>query len=296
MRAIFFLLLSLPLLSCAISPKYPIDINDIGEVGFNKTEVLSLGQLVNVAYTLFDNDESDDNPSFPKPFVQGFKPLMNLQGQDDVYTSTKEFYGHLSWMNNSPGTLVISIRGTSDAEEWLDDAKFFQTPFSKNTDYGDVELGFHEIFQSFTVSKPQSKTFISLSEYLEQLKNVQRIIVVGHSLGSSLATLLAFDVSVNNFAKEVNVLTFASPLTGNKQFVNAFQSRIKNSLRVVNEPDLVPRVPPEILGFQHVWHELEINSHQFPEIKQSILCYHSLLTYLYILSDKKIPLASSCKV
>ena len=295
MTKIAFLLSVLFLLAgCASSGKYPVRWDQINQVGFSQEEVIELGQLVNIAYTLFDGNEADYNPAFPNPFLTGFKPMMNLQAEDDVYTNGKELYGHLSMLEDSPGTLVISIRGTSDDQEWIDDVKFFKEPFSDNKEYGRVELGFKEVFSSFTVSKPGDNVSTPLNEHLANLQNVERIVVVGHSLGSSLATLVAFDSSVNRYAPDIDLLTFASPLTGDKAFVRAFQSRIKDSLRIVNKPDIVPRVPPTLFGFRHMWHELEINSRSQSYIKHGLVCFHSLLTYLNILSDGRVAVEPKC--
>lgn len=279
---------------CAITGKYEVDMQQADELGFSKKEMIELGQLVNIAYELFNGGKKPQNPNpeFPADFVPGYTPIRNLQGVDNIHRKTKEFYGHLSWLDADPGTLVISIRGTSDAQEWIDDAKFELVDYSDNKEYGCVELGFKEIFSSFTVSKPGGE-YSPLDEFLQSEAGIKKIIVVGHSLGSSLATLVAFDADVSGYAEQVQLLTFASPLTGNAKFVKAFQARIKDSVRIVNHPDIVPRVPPEIFGYRHVWHELEINSKDNPGIKHSILCYHSLLTYLHVL-DEEIPLAGNC--
>ena len=213
---------------------------------------------------------------------------------DKDYHTTKEFYGHVAKMSAAPATLVISIRGTSDAQEWLDDAKFLMTDYSDNPDFGRVEEGFREIFASFTVSLPGEKGSTSLGNFLAGFGDIKRLIVVGHSLGSSLATLVAFDADVSNYAGHVQLLNFASPLTGDARFVKAFQHRIKDSVRLVNEPDLVPRVPPPLFGYRHIWHELKVDSHQQKSIERNVGCYHSLLTYLHML-DSNINVIEQCK-
>lgn len=279
-----------------------IDVSRLDTVGFTQTEVLELGQLVAAAYTQFDGAKDVANPAMPSTFVKGYHPFANLVAHDNKREKRDEFYGHLSWQESSDKnkTLVISIRGTSDFHEWVADAKFFKTPYNDNPAYGEVELGFKEVYSSFQIATPGSDQFTPIDEYLSgltEIKNgeLEKVIVVGHSLGSSLATLLAFDISTENYANTTNLLTFASPLTGDKTFVNSFNSNIKNSARIVNRPDIVTRVPPEAIKFEHVQHELEINSHEFEHIKRSVLCYHSVQTYLNILSDGKIALASKCQ-
>lgn len=281
------------LTACASSGKFPITESQLGEYDFSKPELIELGKLVEVAYTIFRGDETVANPPFPDPFQAGFKPIRNLQGRDNPKDTTAEYYGHLSWKEDEPKTLVITIRGTSDGQEWLDDFKFAKVWYSENEDFGHVEKGFHEIFKTFTVSVPGESETQALSEYLAALEDVEEILVVGHSLGSSLATLVAFEANLLAHANKTELLTFASPLTGDQRFVNAFQTRIVDAVRVVNRPDLVPRVPPKLFGFRHIWHELEYDSHPNPYIKNSVGCYHSLLTYLHLL-DSSICLEAKC--
>jgi hypothetical protein len=46
--------------------------------------------------------------------------------------------------------------------------------------------------------------------------------------------------------------TFASPAVGDSSFATAFNGLGLPSWRVVNAPDLVPKLPPQILSFTHV--------------------------------------------
>ncbi|MBT8115106.1 MAG: lipase family protein [Arenicella sp.] len=301
-KTVLLLAIVLSLSACGIvKPEYPIDMEQSAALGFDKPAILTFGRLVNLAYKIFDaqlkDNRNDPNPPFPSPFQAGFTPIANLQGMDSS-KGRKELYGHLSWLGpEQHGVLVISIRGTSDRQEWIDDWKLGKVHYNDNRDFGRVELGFKEIFASFTVSKPDAAVFVQLDTFMRGLKHrLNRIIVVGHSLGSSLATLVAFNATISDYADEVELLTFASPLTGDAKFVSAFQSRIKNSVRVVNKPDLIPRVPAPYFGYRHIWHELEIDSHPIKRIKHSIACYHSLPTYLYVLDGGISRLEEQCVV
>ena len=294
---VIFLSLMIVLSGCAVLGEFAINFEQASKHGFHKTKIIQLGQLVNVAYQIFDGQraakENHPSPAFPEPFLSGFTPLVNLQGVDNVHRTTKEFYGHVSRLDSAPTTIVVSIRGTSDAQEWIDDVKVDLVSYSGNPEFGRVELGFKEILNSLTTAAPSSTEFAALDDYLASLENVDRIIVVGHSLGSSVATLAAFKFKLAKLASDVQLLTFASPRTGDHEFVEAFEKVIKDSVRVVNKPDLVPRVPPKILAYRHIWRELEIDSKQDKSIKHSVVCFHSLLSYLHIL-DNDIQVAESC--
>ncbi len=295
------------LAACDIKGKYPISWEKTTELGFEHKDIIDLGRLILIDYALFDGDPKRANPEFPnaKSFPEDanlltrYVPIANLQGQDKEArfkesSQLKELYGHVWRSSQTPSTIVVSIRGTSDEQEWIDDAKFELVPFSSNPKDGNVELGFNEIFKSFTVSQPNDEKFTALDDYLSRLRNVKKIIVTGHSLGSSLATLTAYQVTRLRSNAKVQLLNFASPLTGDPKFAKAFQSKITDSIRIVNKPDIVPRMPFPLFGYRHIWHELAISSYSKPDIVNSVLCYHSLNTYLHVL-DNSVSLEPSCR-
>lgn len=269
---------------CAITGRHVIAFDDIQQVGFTAREVIELGLMVNTAYTLFHADPKSVSPAAPT--FQGYLPVANLLGRDDPSSTRTEFYGHISRSISDPQVMVISIRGTSDAAEWLDDIKFEHEPFSDDPRYGHIERGFSQIFDSLSVSPFSQIAPVPLADYLSSQADIKQFVFVGHSLGSSIATLAAMDRSVHQPAVGIKLLTFASPRTGDNTFTNAFYDRIKQSLRIVNQPDIVPRVPPRLFSFRHVWHEAKVNSKQSNVIKHSVACYHSLLTYLHVLTTE----------
>lgn len=76
------------------------------------------------------------------------------------------------------------------------------------------------------------------------------VTVTGHSLGGSLATLLAFELGAlddDRIQGPVSCFSFASPRVGNLTFANAFQSleraRKLRCLRVYNQNDIFPKIP-----------------------------------------------------
>lgn len=281
--------------ACHFEGTNQITVDTLDTVDFTKAEAIDLGKSVVAAYEQFNNANDVFNPPLPDELAGNYKPIANLVAHDNKREKRDEFYGYLSWQKGETKTLIISIRGTSDFQEWVADAKFFRTAYSDNPAYGDVELGFKEIFSSFKIAIPGNANTTPINDYLKSLGKLNKVIVVGHSLGASLATLLAFDIATSEYAETTNLITFASPLTGDKDFVNSVNNSIKNSARILNRPDIVTRVPPEALRFRHVEHELEINSRDHNHIKHSVLCYHSVQTYLNILSDGEIALDSKCQ-
>jgi hypothetical protein len=69
---------------------------------------------------------------------------------------------------------------------------------------------------------------------------------------------MAMDLFYNRkIQKNLYVITLGSPRVGNSEFAKSFQNAFKDkSWRLVHALDLVPHVPSEIVGFQHVPREI----------------------------------------
>jgi hypothetical protein len=113
--------------------------------------------------------------------------------------------------------------------------------------------------------------------------------VTGHSLGSALATLYVAENANAGLVTTPLICTFASPRVGDPTFATQFDRLGITSWRIVNEPDLVPKLP--FLGFQHV--EVEHAYNSGGSVDWSLACWHSLSTYLHLL-DPKQPLSPEC--
>lgn len=75
-----------------------------------------------------------------------------------------------------------------------------------------------------------------------------RIVTTGHSLGAALALLAVHDLAADGFAAECALL-FGCPRIGNHDFSRAVTAGIE-VVHHVNCCDIVPRVPPYLLGYR----------------------------------------------
>lgn len=87
-----------------------------------------------------------------------------------------------------------------------------------------------------------------LWDFLNSLPEDASIVLTGHSLGGNLATVYASYLSgqwklAGHPKMNLNVITFAAPAAGNKEFAESFNRDFPYSLRIENRNDIVPKFP-----------------------------------------------------
>jgi hypothetical protein len=98
--------------------------------------------------------------------------------------------------------------------------------------------------------------------------------ITGHSLGAALATLYTLENALTDKIPNPGLCTFASPFVGDSTFAGAFNGLGLTSWRIVNSPDIVPNLPPEILGFTHI-NTLQLYNSS-GNVQPSLSCWHAL--------------------
>lgn len=128
--------------------------------------------------------------------------------------------------------LVIAFRGTEPTEmsDIISDLKSWQTDSESGT--GDVHVGFKEALD---------RIWNDLEKWVEARPN-KSIITCGHSLGGALATLSAQRLNASE------CYTYGSPRVGDAKWLTTFKTK---HFRVVNNNDVVPKVPLWVMGFRH---------------------------------------------
>ncbi len=164
---------------------------------------------------------------------------------------------------------LIAFRGSeAHVNDWNDnlDAGFVPGPFNE----GDrLHRGFAQGFLQI------------LPEIESRLKAFKRpgsaLFLTGHSLGAALATLTAA-----SFYKEGrslhSIYGFGSPRVGCRRFRNSYEIRDrKRTFRVVNQHDIITRIPPRFLRYRHVgllrYLDGAGNIHDDPDFWKRMLIY-----------------------
>ncbi|MEW6212223.1 MAG: lipase family protein [Acidobacteriota bacterium] len=241
------------------------------------------GTFVEIAYQMYNSDPNNLTPAVPPNFPKNYQLVLYLDGVDSIeFESEMKFFGFIAQSTRQPSEYVAAIRGTSNIIEWIIDAEFLPTKFTPIPEAGDVEDGFFSIYKTLTGALP-NKQPQQVHQFIRDNIVNGYLTCVGHSLGSSIATMLALESKVNDGVSNTTLYTFASPKTGDGTFARYFDSHVLDSLRIYNEPDIVPKLPPL---YSQVNTAYEIDSKNFSNIKHSILCYHELTTYLWVINQQ----------
>jgi predicted lipase len=286
------------------------------------------GQFVQAAYAMFKNPNPDPLTPEPSGIPSGWELGAWIHMSDFILNiEDPKFYGIVCHEINNPDSRIIAIRGTEHAIEWIDDAVAVPVPFKQVPSAGRVAYGFDKIYDTLKVVKRRlagapvksaaeaaPETFTgSFAEQLEQLaisREVERgfaapsdkaaarpqrpTIVTGHSLGAALTTLFVLENADKRKFEISTACTFASPRVGNLEFVHTFNQLPITSWRIVNQHDIVPKLPlrvPVLFDYEHVNQACPFDS--FPFAKKSLVCRHAMETYLHWL-DPSVKLLPEC--
>jgi hypothetical protein len=253
---------------------------------YNNDTAISWGNFVDVAYKMYVADPKNTNPSQPDYFPEGWKLVANLNVDPVIgFISEQQFIGFITQSTSDPSQIGFVFRGTIGVFDWFDDFEFLLVDFTDIPNGGKTEDGFTRLYNSLSTITPGSGAQQNLNEYVANLDAGVTVTVTGHSLGGALAILHAAVLANNNPNLNLELYTFAAPMTGNSTFVATFEKLVPNSYRIYNKPDIVPTLPGAWLGYEQVNTGIQINSLLYP-IKHSIACYHSMLTYLYVLGSR----------
>jgi hypothetical protein len=283
---------------------------------FDPVTAAHFGTFVAAAYDMYRADPSSVTPPVPDDFPAGHKLVAWVRMRDFLFGSTEPlFYGFIARETANPRHFVLAIRGTTTMTEWFDNlASLGRIPF-KSLDCGTVGAGFARIYdtmqivdadgggpspfaaarsmhapQSFSaqvgqlVDRLRTGGSVPGASYLPAAGGPTEITVVGHSLGSALATLFVMEhARTETSGHRLGLCAFASPRVGDDMFASSFDGLGVPSWNIINKPDLIPKVPYEFAGFRHVGKEITIDSGDgWPSTA------HALRTYLHEL-DATVP-------
>ncbi|THH26543.1 hypothetical protein EUX98_g7640 [Antrodiella citrinella] len=158
--------------------------------------------------------------------------------------------------------VVVAHQGT-DPENLLSDANDVEIAHvTMNTTLFPGAAKGVEVHDGFQATQGRTADLV-LSTVKSALSSsgFKTVLVTGHSLGAAVAvldaTMLKMQLSSDISIKSV---TFGQPRVGNQAFANMVDSLLSGFVRVTNQHDIVPIVPPELLGYEQVSGEIHITT------------------------------------
>jgi triacylglycerol lipase len=269
------------------------------------------GQFVNAAYTMYDDQPTNPTPpppKLPKTLPGNYRFVAWVQMRDFIFESGDwTFYGLIAQNPSGANDYVLAIRGTSDLTEWWDDLTSM-VPWAWDAFGGDVGYGFFRIYQTLRIIYPlkgqalteaaaagQGESLEAAGSFADQVAEAVRrhaaesqpataqaaaapmsVTVAAHSLGSALATLYVADNSLTKKVKTPLLCTLASPRVGDYTFATTFDGLGIPSWRIVNELDIVPKLP--IFPFWHIQTEAPLQFRIDDGVVVGMLAFHRYLS------------------
>lgn len=158
---------------------------------------------------------------------------------------------------------IVAFRGTepSSLYNWVEnlDAAHSTLPTARaKNGVGRVHSGFQDAYES--VRTDLISHLIALRTQHDRMWRHFELEITGHSLGGALATLLAVELEALGF-RIVRVTTFGSPRVGDATFADFWNENFGDrTLRMTHAHDVVPSLPPRLLGYHHVAYEVFQNA------------------------------------
>ncbi len=146
-------------------------------------------------------------------------------------------------------TLVFAFRGSSSVRDFLRDATV-TLGFFLGTRLHSTETHVHRGFRDGWAAVRNWCDAVVVAERAQGA--FMRVVTTGHSLGGALATLAAADIWLGMTSS----YTYGSPRVGAPDFANPYDSANIDTVRVVHDEDIVPRVPE--VPYRHVQGELRL--------------------------------------
>jgi len=217
--------------------------------------------LAELSRLIYRHDvEEGETASRPRSLFLRDAGLRQVEFFDARRTSTQAYLV----MGDDARFAVLAFRGTErGVRDLLTDLKLY--PRRRHGGGGLVHRGFDQALESVWPGVEAALSRIPCP-----------VFYTGHSLGAALATLAAARRA------PAALYTFGSPRVGDRAFIESL--RHVPAFRVVDDIDGVTRMPPRILGFEHLGEERRLlapaNRRSSPLGPPKLLADHAPINYV----------------
>jgi pimeloyl-ACP methyl ester carboxylesterase len=201
---------------------------------YSDRTALLMGRLAYRAYQLFDRDDASFKAFSDELCGHGFASCKGLIDRE---------IGTAGYAVDGSDMIVIVFRGTEDDLDWTTN---LNTRFVTLQGGTCVHTGF---FQAYWPIRDAMFDFVTHAVRAKQ----RPVYIAGHSLGGALALMATAELANHDDPLIRDSIaacyTFGCPRAGD----SSFDQYVKAPLyRITNGVDLVPAIPPAILGYRHV--------------------------------------------
>jgi len=177
------------------------------------------------------------------------------------------------YIANGIGYTMLAFRGSDHLEidDWMGNADF-DLVYDPHIRGGQIHSGFQRGAESIW---PQVQHL--LADYRPP---DHKLFLTGHSLGGALAMLTAARFASDQRSAEIDaIFTFGQPRAGDRDFARRFERDFHDrTFRFVNRYDLITRLPPRLLGYDHAGQLRYIDENGV--LHENISLWQQLLTTL----------------
>lgn len=254
--------------------------------GFSLSQALQCAELVGAAYDQYSQWQAQDRPRRPQDFHWQPPALPGWRFSAAIWSVLSE----LPFLNESEpfgfaardprGEVYLVFRGTDTLQDWLDDLAAEQRDYPWQPGVGRVHKGFLKLYGSLRDLAMHA---------VDGLQPNGPLWVCAHSLGGALSSLAVLDLRERWPDLPLQHYSFASPRLAAVDFAGHYNALGVPTFRLVNDSDLVPQVPPGVVGdllYQHLGLALT-----FSASYGGVAANHSLADcYLYALQHPQAPM------
>lgn len=153
---------------------------------------------------------------------------------------------------------VLVFRGTDSGSwaNWVENMRAYRVDATYPLPGAPSGLRLHSGFWVMWNGSSMAPTFTEAYRRLAAAHPRGPTYVVGHSMGGALAHLCALDLRVVADPDDLRVVTFGAPRVGNAPFAEFFAAHVAEAWRFTHGRDIVPSLPPTLMGFHHASREV----------------------------------------
>ncbi|HZP66255.1 MAG TPA: lipase family protein [Rudaea sp.] len=232
--------------------------------------------------------------------------LNALLGVQKIGLGDRVYYGFLARSTQDATQYLAVVRGTEEVIEWIEDLEGL---LIAGPPVGLVEQGFYSIYESMRYlalgagASTAATAPLAAAGIAAVLPAGAAVTVIGHSLGSAIASYLMADLARGANGKfAVGGSLFACPKPGDAAFARNVDAVVGAANYVVYNyiRDIVPHVPPSLplgLGFQPLPQTTWIQPAKAQaKIKNDPVCNHHAYCYAAMLDYTAVQAMSPASV